>query len=210
MRCADWKTDAICRHDCGHGGDLGSRTLSVSQVVLPDLLSNRNYNALPANHRPKTQCKRDGNLYPVGNELGSDVDVLLVMAENSFFVRTEFRLVRLLYDPQGFANNVHIIAEVAHPLRRNVSERFEFLYFVTDLVNVLPQSKHCIVFKISGPDVVGQVVARVSDYLRAVEMIADHVRGLSRHCKEVGCLCGCYGVVLSVVGRYCTHQNEHD
>src|SRR5215813_11102195 len=98
MSCTHGKTEAVRRHDSAHRGDLGRGTLSVSEVVLSDFFSHRNHNTLPSDHRPQAQGQSDGNLYPGGNEFGSQVDVLLVIGENFLVVRTEFRLVRLLHD----------------------------------------------------------------------------------------------------------------
>src|SRR5262249_26967038 len=146
------------------------RALSVSEVVLSDPLSNRNHNTLPSDHRPEAQSQRDRDLYPGRNEFGSEVDVVLVIPENFLFVRTEFRFARFLHETQGFTDNVHIIAKIAHPFRRNVAERFEFFDFATNLINVLPQSEHRIVVELSTPDIVRQVVPRVSYDCRALDM----------------------------------------
>src|SRR5215471_3655023 len=179
MSCTHGKTETVCGHNRPHCCNLSGRALSVSEVILSDFFSNRNYNTLPSDHRSQTQGQRDCNLHPVRNEFCSEVDVLLVIGEDFFFVGTEFRMARLLHDPQGLANNVHVVAEVARPVRRDISEQFEFSYLIADLVDVLPQSQHRIPTKFSRSDVVGQFVPSDSSCLRAVDMVADHLCGLS-------------------------------
>src|SRR5262245_52175204 len=138
MSCAHGKTKSVRSHDCGHCGNLGRGTLSVSQMVLSNLLSDRNDNTLPSDHGPKAQGQGDRDFYPRGYEFGSEVDVLLVVGKNSPFVRIELRFPRLLHDPQSFADKIHVIAEVPRSICRDVAEQPEFLNLAADRANRLP------------------------------------------------------------------------
>ncbi len=68
--------------DRRHRRDFGRRALAVGQVVLADLLAHRHHDPLPADHGAQAQRERDRDLHPGRDELGGQVDVLLVIGQN--------------------------------------------------------------------------------------------------------------------------------
>src|SRR5579863_1335836 len=80
---------ACRRADGHHRRDLRRRSLPVRQVILADLLTDRDHDALPADHRSQTQGDRHRNLNPWRNELGRAVEVLLVIRQDLVVVSGE-------------------------------------------------------------------------------------------------------------------------
>ena len=77
------KAEPVGRADGDHRGDLRRRALRVGQVVLADLLADRDDDALPADHRAEAERDRDGDLDPARDEACvALVDVLLVVLED--------------------------------------------------------------------------------------------------------------------------------
>src|SRR5580704_2337815 len=109
---ADGEAESVGGADGGHGGDFGYCSLRVSEMALADFFSNGYDDALPSNHGAESESHGDGNLDPEGNEAGGVIDVLFVVGEDGGVRGGDLRSVTFLHETQGFADEIHIIAEV--------------------------------------------------------------------------------------------------
>src|SRR5580704_5314738 len=135
VRGTNRQTHIVCQADGGHRGYFSSRPLPVSEMILADLLAHRYHDALPADHGSQTKRHRYSNLDPEGNELGGQIDMLLVIAEDLHVVRAELSLAGFLNQTNGLADDIHVVAEVASHIGRNVLEFFVKGCLVADIAD---------------------------------------------------------------------------
>src|SRR6516164_1616799 len=116
----DGQTKSVGGANGGHRRNFGGCALCVSQVVLADFLAHGDHNALPANHGPEAQCQSYGNLNPKGNETSRAVQVDFVVLQHGGIRGGELRFSAFLHEANGFASQIHVVAEVANLVVRNV------------------------------------------------------------------------------------------
>ncbi len=142
MGGADGEAESVGGSDRGHGGDFRHCALGVGEMALADFFPHRDNNSLPSNHGAEAESHGYRDLHPKRNEAGGVVDVLFVISEDGGFGGSESRVVTLLHQADGFADEIHIIAEVAHLVVGDVLHLFVKSGFVADVGDQGAQREH--------------------------------------------------------------------
>lgn len=149
--------------DGEHGGDFGGGALSVGEMFFADFFSYRYYDSLPTDHGAEAQGHGYGDFDPSGDEAGGGVDVLFVVVENFPIRGSDDGLLAFLHEAQGFAGDIHIVAEVAYAIVGNFCEFAEDSDFIADSRDQLAQGEHGVGSELPGTNVVGDFFAFVAD-----------------------------------------------
>ena len=75
-------------------------------------------------------------------------------------------LPTFLHEANGFADQIHIVAEVAHAVVGDVLHLFVESGFVADVADQGAQGEHGVGREILGADVIGNVIVGVADRRR--------------------------------------------
>ena len=94
MRGADRQTQYVSRFDGAEGHNFGRGALSVGEMRLADLLPHGHDDALPPDHRAKTQRKCHRDFHPDRDEGGHALEALLIRA-NCGSIQSRRQRVRL-------------------------------------------------------------------------------------------------------------------
>ena len=131
MRGAHRQTEQVGGFDVAEGNNLRGGALSVGQVRLADLLTDRDDDALPADHRAETQRQGHRELHPVRNEVGHALQCRLILARG---IRIQLRrqLLRLGQPGQRLGHQIDVEAQSAALIARN---RAEVLYVLQVMVD---------------------------------------------------------------------------
>ena len=132
---ADWEAEAVGGSDGGHGGDFGDCALGVGEVALANFFSHGDDDAFPSDHGAEAEGHGYGDFYPERNEARGVVDVLFVVGEDGGVLGGDLGLAAFLHEAQGFADQVHVVAEVAHAVVGDVLHLFVQSGFVADVVD---------------------------------------------------------------------------
>src|SRR5208282_4661947 len=136
--------------------------------------------------------------------------MLLVVAEDGVIGVGKLRFAALLHEPNGFADQVHVIAEVADLVVRNVLHLFVESSFVADVIDHGAQGKHGVGREILVANVLRDVFVSVADRSVWADVFSKSVGGLLGNGDEILRVFVCNGVIESIGGGHSSDQNEHD
>ena len=138
------------------------------------------------------------------------IDVLLVVLEHGRVRGRNLRLAALLHQPERFAHDIHVVAEVAHAIVGHLGQFLEERHLGADVVDQFAHGQHGVGGEVAGADVARDVVARIADHRIGGNVMVEDVGRLLRDGDEVLRLLGGDGVVQRVRGGDRADQDQHD
>ena len=211
MRGADGQSKLISGKYGRHRNQSGAGALRIGQVLLTDLLAYRDDNASPADHGAESKRQRDGHFDPVGNEPCRFVEPALVVIQRRGFIGGKTGIVVLLHQPDGFAGEVHVVADIGLILSWN---RLEFLvkdHFAIHILNQAAEGKNGGRLQFLGTDIGGDLGARIcARGAGGILVLGQDLPRLLRGGDELLHLHGTDSVIERVGRGDGTNENEHD
>src|SRR5580698_8080868 len=115
-----------------------------------------------------------------------------------------------VHQAQSFADDVHVVAEVADFVLRDGFEFAVESHFRSDAVDQVAQGEHGVGRELFGANVIGYFFARVANDGGRRDVMIQHVRSLGGDGDEILRLLIGDGVIDGVRGGYRADEDEHD
>ena len=129
---------------------------------LADLLTDRDHDTLPADHRAKPERDGDRDLDPERNVFGRIVELALVGDKALPGLHVEGRDTRIHHDADGLRDEIHVLAHVVDGGGRDPAKRTVFVDLSIDLAHELRHGGDAVGLQLLGADVLRDCGAAVS------------------------------------------------
>ena len=116
----------------------------------------------------------------------------------------------LLHQPQSFADQVHVIAEIADLVLRDVTQLFVVHDFGADAVDQAAQRQHGVGSEFLGAHVSGDVLVWIADHGARRHIFVERIGRLLRDGHELRRLLRRDGMVQGVGRGHGADEDQHD